>query len=231
MRALHVRRAGCLPQKSFIDKAATVENIASDSYLNYTLSRRDEWEPCFLVHMYTSCETRGENPLLYSCLSDFTLANCTSTPFAFMCFAPSWFLRLRSVIFPRRLRTPAPLLFRLNTASLAEWQLTQGRSCFNSFHSAMNIQCKQFLCVAVKSHVCLLEGCFGASASWIIARYLDISYLFDEAGACVFFVMWRDGEERVGSIWSARLAESSLSARRWRLNLTCLKEFKDCGLW
>lgn len=42
---------------------------------------------------------------------------------------------------------------------IARMRINRGRKHFNFFfHSVMNIQCKQFLCMAVKSHVCLLKG-------------------------------------------------------------------------
>lgn len=51
-----------------------------------------------------------------------------------------------------------------NTASAQKGKKTiiRGRNYFNILHWLMNIQCKQlcFSCLAVKSHVCLLEGEF-----------------------------------------------------------------------
>lgn len=49
----------------------------------------------------------------------------------------------------------------LNAALLKEGQLPEVKKYFNLFHLVIDVHCKQlFLCMALKSHVCLLEGEF-----------------------------------------------------------------------
>lgn len=83
-RALHVCHASCLPQQSFIDKAAMEENIAVDSYLHCMLSLCDEWEQHILVYVYTSYQMSLQYVVLFTVVIflTFHLTDCLAFTFS-----------------------------------------------------------------------------------------------------------------------------------------------------
>lgn len=139
------------------------KNIGLDSYLNRMLSLCDEWEQHILAYMY-SLHQMAKCSLLALSSSWLSFQKlCCSHILCVLHFSLSCF-QFYTLIFSYSSLTSVSLccslpLFVLSTASLPEWQLTEeGNILIYFFPTAMNIQCKQFLCMAVKSHVCLLKG-------------------------------------------------------------------------